>query len=279
MTRWIVTDREAYKDYSRSQGKASGYRLKEIYSGNRMELEIYPYWDTRPKGIKAHRLKESRIAQKRQNEKDSRKKFVRLLCSNFTRKDLHVTLTYETNDGQRLPNIDEVQRDVRNYLARINRRRKKAGLDAAKYMYVVEGAKEEGERRTRIHAHLILEGGISRDEIESMWPFGYANADRLQPNDFDLEGLGRYLMKDPSGRRRWCASKNLKQPEVKIYDHKIKRRAIADIENNRDAARAVIAKLYPEYWLHDPESDVQIRTNAFVSGAYVSMILTKRSRK
>lgn len=279
MTRWIITEKEAYTEYAPSKGRAAGYRVKEIRSGDRLELEIYPYWDTRPKaGIKARKLKESRAAQKNQNEKDSRKKFTRLLCSNFGRNDLHVTLTYETFDGQRLPALEEAMRDIRNYLARINRRREKAGLESAKYMYVVEGAKEEGERRTRIHAHLILEGGISRDEVESLWPFGYANADRLQPNDFGLEGLGRYLMKNPNGRRRWCASKNLKQPEVRIYDHKIRRRAIAEIENNKDSARDMVSRLYPEYWLHDPERDVQVRTNSFVSGAYVSMIMTKRQK-
>lgn len=279
MTKWIVTDREVYNRTDPSKGRAAGYRVKEIRSGGRLELEIYPYWDARPKsGVKSHKLKESRIAQKNQNEKDSRKRFIRLLCVNFTRKDLHVTLTYETFDGQRLPTLEEVLRDIRNYLSRINRRRKKAGLESAKYMYVIEGAKEEGEKRTRIHAHLILEDGLSRDEIESLWPFGYANADRLQPNDFGLEGLGRYLMKDPNGRRRWCSSKNLKQPEVRIYDHKISRRTIAEIEINKDSAKEMVNKLYPDYWLHDPERDVQIRTNTFVSGAYVAIMLTARNR-
>lgn len=270
---WIVTDKGTYKNLEHSKGKATGYRIKEIYSGNRLEIEMYPYWDTRPQsGVKAHRLKESRAAQKKQNEKDAKKKFVRLLNTNFDKDDLHVTLTYES--GQRLPVLDEVNRDVRNYLARINRKRKKCGLAPAKYMYVIEGAKEN-EKRTRIHAHLILEGGISRDEIEKMWPFGYANADRLQPNDFGLEGLGRYLMKDPSGRHRWCASKKLKKPEVRIYDHKVKRSTVAAIENNHDMARELIKKQYPGYWLHDTEREVTVRTNNYVTGAYVSIMLTR----
>lgn len=271
MTRWIITDKEFYNSLSASKGHTAGYRVKEIKSGKRLELEIYPYWDTRPQsGVKAHKLKESRTAQKNQNEKDSKKRFIRLLNTNFDKNDLHITLTFE-----KMPPIEEAVKHTKNYLAKINRRRKKAGLTPARYMYVTESA---CEKNVRTHVHLVIEGGLPRDEMESLWPHGYANADRLQLNDFGLEGLGRYLMKDPKGRRRWCSSKNLKQPEIKIYDHKIKRRTVQTIENNRDAAREVVKKLYPGYTLHDPEREVQVRTNNFVTGAYVTIMLTEERR-
>ena len=82
-TKWIITDPDFYDAEQSTPGstpKLSGYRVKEIRSGNILELEVYPYWDTRPKcGVKASRLRESRAAQKRYNERNSRKRFVRLV--------------------------------------------------------------------------------------------------------------------------------------------------------------------------------------------------------
>lgn len=60
-TKWIITDPDFYdaeQSTPDSTPKLSGYRVKEIRSGNILELEVYPYWDTRPKcGVKASRLK------------------------------------------------------------------------------------------------------------------------------------------------------------------------------------------------------------------------------
>ena len=48
------------------------------------------------------------------------------LCANFTSKDLAVHLTYN-NDN--LPeSVDQVKKDIANYIRRIKRRRKKLGL-------------------------------------------------------------------------------------------------------------------------------------------------------
>ena len=279
-TKWIITDPDFYDAEQSTPGrtpKLSGYRVKEIRSGNILELEVYPYWDTRPKcGVKASRLRESRAAQKRYNERNSRKRFVRLVNENFgpgTAGGLHVTLTYESRNG-RLPVMEEIQRDARNYIARWQRRRKKAGLASGKYMIVAE---EGTENTKRLHLHVILESGIDRDTCESLWHFGYANADRLQPNEYGLEAMGQYLSKNPKGRRRWWGSKNLKQPTVKVYDHKVTRSTVRAIQHDKYEARELL-KAYPGYFLYDPEQDVRVRTNSFVSGAYISIMLARDQR-
>lgn len=43
------------------------YRTKTIKSGNFLEVEVYPIWDTRSATARARRTKESREAQKRLN--------------------------------------------------------------------------------------------------------------------------------------------------------------------------------------------------------------------
>lgn len=50
------------------------YRTKTIKSGNFLEVEVYPVWDTRSATARARRTKESREAQKRLNYKNATKK-------------------------------------------------------------------------------------------------------------------------------------------------------------------------------------------------------------
>jgi len=139
-------------------------------------------------------------------------------------------------------------------------------------MYVIEGA-DNGEKR--IHAHIIMTGGLIREQIEDTWPYGYANAGRLQPDESGLEGLGRYLTKDPKGKKRWGGSKGLIQPEIHIRPCTLSHKEIADIERDRYSAQQHIAARYPGYYLSDPERSVEIRTSPFVAGSYISVRLTK----
>ena len=46
------------------------------------------------------------------------------------------------------------------------------------------------------HHHHILMGGIPeelRGEVERLWPFGFCNADRLQPDDKGVSAVGGYV--------------------------------------------------------------------------------------
>lgn len=64
------------------------YRTKTIKSGNFLEVEVYPIWDTRSATARARRTKESREAQKRLNYKNATKNVIRLINANFTDSDL-----------------------------------------------------------------------------------------------------------------------------------------------------------------------------------------------
>lgn len=280
MTKW-TTDIDIFTGGPGQQGsgpKASGYRTCDTYTGGRLEVESYPFWDTRPaSGVRARKLKPCREAQRKQNTKNSKKRFCHLLDANFGPGDIYFTGTYDNSRGP-LPGLDQVRRDMRNFIARIQRERTRRGLPKARYMYVIEGA-EAGSKQIRIHVHLVISGGLPRDCLESMWRFGRARADRLQPDDYGLLGLGKYLSKDPKGKKRWGASRGLTQPRVELSDRKLTRRMVAAIERDRYAAREIVAKLYPGYMLRDPEADVTVRTSPYVSGAYVSMVLTRIDNK
>ena len=101
------------------------YREKRIYSGKMLEVEIYPISLKEKRKSRSKKRKESKIKQKNLNEKNAKKHLVRLLNTNFTDKDISLTLTY---DNKNLPkNEDEARRDVVNYIRRLKNYRKRRG--------------------------------------------------------------------------------------------------------------------------------------------------------
>ena len=87
---------------------------------------------------------------------------------NFGIGDLHVSCTY---NAKNLPDsVEEAERIVSNYLRRIAYRRNKLGLPPLKYILVTEYKfAKDGEQIKRIHHHIIMNGGLSRDDVEMMW--------------------------------------------------------------------------------------------------------------
>lgn len=240
----------------------AGYIVKRIVSGPMVEYEIYPAHRKPPPGIRAKKAKPTSKKLKRQNEKNARKLFTRLLNANFGRKDLYFTGTVEGTAGG-LPSIHEIKRIADNFLSRWQYARKKAGLAPGKYMCVIE---EGTEKMRRVHAHFILEGGLSRDDVEARWKHGRTNCRFLQPDEGGLEGLARYLMKDPKGRKRWYASRNLKRPKITIS--RMTRRQAEKIARDEYEARAYFEKRDKHAAFmaaHTSYSDV-------VPGAYIHVI-------
>lgn len=191
----------------------SVYATKTIRSGNQFEIEIYPEF-TKKQMNKMKAKKKNSSAQKKLNDKNSRKRLERLINANFTSNDYWITLTYA---DEHLPStMDDAMKDMKNFIRKINYRRKKLGMNNAKYIYITEFSKEKG---IRCHHHLILEGGMTMDEIESRWTKGRRNNIRkLDPDENGLTGVAAYLSKDPKGKKRWKSSKNLKKPkESKSY--------------------------------------------------------------
>lgn len=74
------------------------WREKRIYSGNMLEIEIYPISLQERNKSRSRKKRESSIGQRNLNEKNSKKNIVRLINTNFTEKDLGVTLTYKDNE-------------------------------------------------------------------------------------------------------------------------------------------------------------------------------------
>lgn len=239
--------------------KKSYIREKRIYCGPHfLEVDIVPRTAAQDQAVKAKRGRKQNMTapkQKNLNDKNSRRYFVQLGNANFGEDDLAVHITYAPKYKPKTE--AEADREARNFLRRVAYERKKQGLPPLKYILVTEIG-----QRGRIHHHIIMNGGLDRDTVESLWRkprkkgqkqgerIGYANADRLQPDEYGIAALCNYLCKNPQSKKRWSSSQNLIKPECRKNDHKYSRKKVARIARNPDD-RAYWEKRYPGYTFTD----------------------------
>lgn len=194
------------------------YREKRIYSGAMLEIERVHCTQHGRLPARRGRGNPTGQAQERINLKNSRLRLMRLMCTNFTRGDYHITLTFD----RLLPNAEQ-GRALAQFLRRLRRLcRKRAGTEL-RYICVRE------DRRVRTHYHLVCGAfGLDVQELQGMWGHGRVEVGTLDGNP-DYGWMARYLTKQEEGakgRKRWSQSKNLTEPvcpKPKI----LKRKALA----------------------------------------------------
>lgn len=253
-----------------------GYRRSVVLAGDRMECEIYPVFG-RDDEQKARAAKQNATPakQKRLNDERARRKLILLADANFGEKDIHLTLTYRHE-----VDLERCRKDLRNFLLRVKRYREKMGMDPLKYIYTIEGRREisQGAGVNRIHIHMLMNGGVSRERLEEMWEMGYANADRLQPNERGLEEIASYIIKEArskDGARKWSASRNLKQPKRRTTDAKTPKRIVKLIAHDiRNEAKEQTERLYPKYQF----VDCKVFYSDQIDGVYIRILMRRRRR-
>ena len=255
-----------------------GYRRRTTVSGPRIDAEVFPVFG---RGVKTM-LRKARTgngtpdAQRKANDERSRIRLIQLVEANFTEADVAISLSYEG----KAPTPERVDKDVRNFLDRVKRRRIREGLPELKYIYAIGGDEmpAAGYSGKRPHVHMIMNGGISRDDLEKMWGKGTANCDRLQPRSEGLGGISVYFTKQKQDRapkkgvKKWRRSRNMVEPIRRSRDAKMPnarvRRIAYDFENE---AKTVMEKLYPGYVLQK----CQVRYSDLVPGVYIRCVLRR----
>jgi hypothetical protein len=246
------------------------YRTRTIKAGNQLECEIYPVFNPQAE-IRVKRF-ESREAQKKLNHKNTKKNITRKANANFTSSDMWGTFGY---DDDSLPDSPEsARKDMTNYLRRLSRLYKKHNKEF-KYIYVTE-FKQDGDV-VRCHHHVMISGGIGRDELESKWRGGnYPQVRRLRvKHDCGLDGLANYLAKGTSYERFWGCSTNLRKPDVFVADKKITKRRAERIAMEKNTAPELFEKIYSNYAFRD----ISVKRSNFVSGVYIYVKMYKKDER
>lgn len=213
------------------------YRDKNYYCGDYLDVYIFPAY--KKANTRSSRAKPTSEVQQKLNKRHAEEKLIRLLHTNFTPEDISLGLSYRYNPESE----EQAKRNIQNFLRRVRRLRSKSGLSELKYITVTEKSS-----KGRYHHHVVINGGLDRDVIESLWGFGTANSKRLQFDENGLEGLSRYIVKSPIFSKRWNSSKNLIDPEPDINNGKISAKK-ARLLAKESESRALFEELYPDYAL------------------------------
>ena len=173
---------------------------------------------------RAAKSKCSTLARRALNFRAAWQKLRLILCANFERGDLWITLSYK---DEHLPkNRKEAKLRMQLFIDKLRAARRRSG-EELRYIYNIEEIMEDGSRR--LHHHLVLNAGTARRDFElirSLWTFGdnieirKLGEHELYADDF-LE-LAKYMCKerDPEakvynvGDKCWIGSRNLKRPQV-----------------------------------------------------------------
>lgn len=208
------------------------------------------------KETNAHKLpraKRERLSlpkQKNLNNENSRSAMRLVFHENFGDGDYCISPTYSP---EYLPENDkEAQKGLNAYIRKLRALYRQYGQEL-KYLYVTE----KGTKNGRVHHHIVVNNvGISRDVIENLWCYGYANSICLQPDpDGSFNNIADYLMKSAENAekhaRKWNCSRNLRRPVKSISDKEVSAkqlRSLTEAKRNDELQKAV-EKLYSGYRL------------------------------
>ena len=266
-----------------------GYRTRTTKAGEILMAEIYPIWGREKiRKVRAARKNVTPERMQRYNEEKARVRLELLLDNNFTREDLELTLTYRYDPGWK-----EAKKDVKRFLDKVRAIRKRRGLPPMKYVAALEDEKDG--RGKQIHCHIVMNAGIDREELETIWRAGtqekgIVNGRQLQPDKEGLRALARYIYdqnrgKDRAkGQRHYSCSKNLTEPKVHESDSRCSnarvKRLATDFDND---AKAIMEKLYPGYEFVCGRA-IQGEGNAvwfsdIVDGAYIRVMMHRKPEK
>lgn len=283
-------------------------REKRTFSGPLLEADFYPiYSDGRRMPTRAPKQKPSAEEQRRYNRTVAVKKLIRLVNANFDSSDYWLHPTYAP---QYAPQDEkQARRDISNFFRRLRTRRvstakqlqKELGVlvkayaaapehsmlsrieqlkseiaklsQPLKYIYVLECVTYQRGKlagRKNYHFHVFITGGLDRNAIEEMWPYGMrVNCCRFQPGRFGPEAAAVYMSKDPQGSKRFVCSRGLVRPVQKRCDGRISHRGVERLAKLRENDAEYWERRYKGYRFLRCYS----RFNAYNGQWYVSAVM------
>lgn len=237
-----------------------------------LESQVYPAFKDKKDMPVTAKKRETRPSQRNLNDKNARRYLIRLANINFGKGDIWATFGW--NDDCLPGDEERARKDITNFIKRINRRRKKDGLDNAKYIYILAF---DGYKRPHFHI-LLSEDGMDRDELEELWgKCDRPNTRRIKPDDdFLITGLATYISQNPHGTKRWCPSKNLKKPDKPTRSYsKFKKGNVERMARDHEELKSQMEKAYPGFEFLDAE----VKYNGINAAFYIYARMVKIKRK
>lgn len=215
------------------------YVKKTTRSGRLLEVEVYYAPNHGRKLCRGSNISPTVEQMVRENERNSEKRQKRLAAANFSRKnaDVFVTFTF----ANPIPE-EQVDKEIRNLLLRLRRKREKKHLKPLRAMVWAE-------KQSCWHFHVLMNGGLTFTELQDVWgDRGRKMTMSIADEKNGFGGLIRYVneehkpkrgssdgesVKKPrdKGKHRWHATRNLRQPEVEI--HQVNRRLFRKEPNEK----------------------------------------------
>lgn len=195
---------------------AQQYREIKTVTGDFMRVNIFP---VRPYQYgRKKKVKPTGAAMQKLNKERRARLLSDLVNLNFTKKDIQIKLDYSLfrKEHGRNPEPDEVLREIRNFMRRVKNAYAKRGLEL-KYIY----CSEIGARGHISHHHVIINAGLTVEELRALWRCGGVWCRKLY---FDKKGcydLAGYFVKANYTYRSYTCSKNLRRPQETGKDKSI----------------------------------------------------------
>ncbi len=246
------------------------------------QVSYFPYVAGKETRSRQRKYQTSVPKQKRLNNKKARRYLEALLCSNFGRGDLLLSLSYAPEHAPE--NEQEAKREFANFMRRVNYQRKKRGLPIAKWISVTEIS-----RNGRIHHHVVMDHLLDRDTVEGIWKHGFANTKKLRPDaKRGLLPVADYIAKTfkdngkKKNMRKWDCSKNLIRPWDTVNDDprmmsQKKIRLMQDLPEDSEEMKQLIELDNPGYELLDVEREYREETGEYYY--FCRMRLSTRKRE
>lgn len=243
------------------------YKEKLIFAGDMIFGVVYPTFSNGKKYGKNRRRKfrETSEIQKKNNDRRAANVLTWYIHENFGKEDYVISPTFK--NSTRPQTEEEFKREIRNYIDRVKRLYKKAGVEFRAIIITEYG--ESGKP----HLHIFMPGGVSRDDIEKAWgeDRGRCNSKRLQFDECGIVDLSEYLSKETRKRykRRFTTTRNIRKPQERTNVNYYSRKQCVDIMESANP-HEFFAKKYPGYWLSESP---HVEKNNINGGYYMTFVM------
>lgn len=197
----------------------------KIVSG-RMVEKIKAWKRGSAPSVRRRRIKGSSTLKKLEaNLRAAVRHLARIISSNFSRRDLLVTLSY---DEEHLPKTWQAQeKSAADFLRRLGRARVKAGIrEPMKWISVCSERDGDTEEPVRRHVHMVITGAgiehrdghwwVGERTLDDIWGLGLVDGVPLR-DQADYTALAIYLLRQAgreADRKKWHSSRNMAKPVI-----------------------------------------------------------------